>query len=165
MSAKLNELRLQLERLDYDNKESVITIDILKEQNADAKNELEELKKTIAELRSSQKDMSADDKEKRKQEKMALMMAQFDTVSCLHRGHRHTEDVLTMWISFSKEHSLRRMSSFARSLRNSILSIPRAMYLPLLWMISPRSEGSLPRDSHLFVKLSIVYDRSRRRVT
>ncbi|EIM90052.1 kinesin heavy chain [Stereum hirsutum FP-91666 SS1] len=78
MSAKLNELRLQLERLDYDNKESVITIDILKEQNADAKSELDELKKTIAELRSSQKDMSTEDKEKRKQEKMALMMAQFD---------------------------------------------------------------------------------------
>lgn len=81
MSAKLNELRLQLERLDYDNKESVITIDILKEQNADAKSELDELKKTIAELRSSQKDMSTEDKEKRKQEKMALMMAQFDAVS------------------------------------------------------------------------------------
>lgn len=81
MSAKLNELRLQLERLDYDNKESVITIDILKEQNADAKSELDELKKTIAELRSSQKDASTEDKEKRKQEKMALMMAQFDAVS------------------------------------------------------------------------------------
>ncbi|KAI0818737.1 kinesin heavy chain [Irpex lacteus] len=67
MSGQLNELRLQVERLDYDNKESIITIDILKEQNQDAKNELEELKKTIAE-----------DKEKRKQEKMAMMMAKFD---------------------------------------------------------------------------------------
>ncbi|THH16352.1 hypothetical protein EW146_g4278 [Bondarzewia mesenterica] len=79
MSAQLNELRLQVERLDYDNKEGVITIDILKEQNLDAKNELEELKKTIAELRASQKDISTEDKEKRKQEKMALMMAQFDS--------------------------------------------------------------------------------------
>ncbi|TFY82627.1 hypothetical protein EWM64_g1390 [Hericium alpestre] len=79
MSTQLNELRLQVERLDYDNKEGVITIDILKEQNVDAKNELEELKKTIAELKASQKDMSTEDKEKRKQEKMALMMAQFDT--------------------------------------------------------------------------------------
>ncbi|KAA1471145.1 kinesin heavy chain [Dentipellis sp. KUC8613] len=79
MSAQLNELRLQVERLDYDNKEGVITIDILKEQNLDSKNELEELKKTIADLKSSQKDVSTEDKEKRKQEKMALMMAQFDT--------------------------------------------------------------------------------------
>ncbi|KAI0737068.1 hypothetical protein BC629DRAFT_1569023, partial [Irpex lacteus] len=77
-SGQLNELRLQVERLDYDNKESIITIDILKEQNQDAKNELEELKKTIGELKSTQKDASAEDKEKRKQEKMAMMMAKFD---------------------------------------------------------------------------------------
>ena len=81
MSGQLNELRLQAERLNYDSKESSITIDILKEQNEDAKAELEDLKKTISELRSSQKDASADDKEKRKQEKMAMMMAKFDTVS------------------------------------------------------------------------------------
>ena len=80
MSSQINELRLQLERLDYDNKEGVITIDILKEQNQDAKAELEELKKVIAELKSAQKDASLEDKEKRKQEKMALMMAKFDTV-------------------------------------------------------------------------------------
>jgi kinesin family protein 5 len=78
MSAQLNELRLQVEKLEFDNKESVITVDILKEQNADARNELEELKRTITELKSSQKDPSAEDKEKKKQEKMALMMAQFD---------------------------------------------------------------------------------------
>ena len=83
MSGQLNELRLQVERLNYDSKESGITIDILKEQNEDAKGELEELKKTISELRTSQKDASAEDKEKKKQEKMAMMMAKFDTVSPL----------------------------------------------------------------------------------
>jgi kinesin family protein 5 len=81
MSSQLNELRLQVERLNYDSKESSITIDILKEQNEDAKNELEELRKTISDMRVSQKDVSVEDKEKRKQEKMALMMAKFDTVS------------------------------------------------------------------------------------
>lgn len=80
MSSQLNELRLQVERLNYDNKESIITIDILKEQNQDAKAELEEFKKTIADLKAAQKDASAEDKEKRKQEKMALMMAKFDAV-------------------------------------------------------------------------------------
>jgi len=85
MSSQLNDLRLQVERLDYDNKESIITIDILKEQNADAKSELDELKKQITELKSSQKDVSAEDKEKRKQEKMALMMAKFDTVGLFIR--------------------------------------------------------------------------------
>lgn len=83
MSTQLNELRLQVERLDYDNKESVITLDILREQNLDSKNELDELKKLIADLRSAQKDASAEDKEKRKQEKMALMMAKFDAVCFL----------------------------------------------------------------------------------
>ncbi|KAK0228557.1 kinesin heavy chain [Armillaria fumosa] len=79
MSSQINEFRLQVERLDYDNKEGVITIDILKEQNTDSKNELDELKKQISELKSAQKESSAEDKEKRKQEKMALMMAKFDT--------------------------------------------------------------------------------------
>ncbi|KAL4265214.1 TRAFAC class myosin-kinesin ATPase superfamily protein [Pleurotus pulmonarius] len=79
MSSQLNEIRLQMERLDYDAKEGVITIDILKEQNQDAKNELEELRKQIAELRTAQKDASTEDKEKKKQEKMAMMMAKFDS--------------------------------------------------------------------------------------
>lgn len=82
MSSQLNDLRLQVERLDYDNKESVITIDILNERNRDTAGELEEVKKQLSELRIAQKDLSADDKEKRKQEKMALMMAKFDAVGC-----------------------------------------------------------------------------------
>jgi len=81
MSTKLNELRLQVERLDYEAKEGTITIETLREQNNDATAELDALKKQIADLKSAQKDASADDKEKRKQEKMAMMMAKFDTVS------------------------------------------------------------------------------------
>nr|GAT53202.1 kinesin heavy chain [Mycena chlorophos] len=79
MSTQLNELRLQVERLNYDNKESLITIDILKEQNTDASSELEEIRKQMAEMKTAQKDLSAEDKEKKKQEKMAMMMAKFDT--------------------------------------------------------------------------------------
>jgi kinesin family protein 5 len=85
MSSQLNELRLQVERLDYDNKEGGITIDILKEQNQDAKGELDELRRQISELKTAQKDATADDKEKRKQEKMALMMAKFDAVCYTYR--------------------------------------------------------------------------------
>ncbi|KIM87108.1 hypothetical protein PILCRDRAFT_95952 [Piloderma croceum F 1598] len=79
MSGQLNELRLQVERLNYDNKEGIITIDILKEQNQDSRNELEELRKSLAELKTTQKDASVEEREKRKQEKMAMMMAKFDT--------------------------------------------------------------------------------------
>ena len=80
MSSQLNDLRLQVERLGYDNKESAITIDILNERNQDTANELEEIKKQLVELKNSQKDASSEDKEKRKQEKMAMMMAKFDSV-------------------------------------------------------------------------------------
>lgn len=80
MGTQLNELRLQLERLDYDSKESAIATDILKEQNADLTKDLEDLKKTLEEMRSNQKDESAEVKEKKKAEKMAMMMAKFDTV-------------------------------------------------------------------------------------
>jgi len=95
MSSQLNELRLQLERLDYDNKEGVIAMDILKEQNADLTNDIEELRKTLAELRAAQKEAtSAGDKEKKKAEKMALMMAKFDTVSVsLVSETAHTESL------------------------------------------------------------------------
>lgn len=117
MSGQLNEFRLQVERLDYDNKESIITIDIVKEQNQDAKNELEELKKTIADLKAAQKDASAEDKEKRKQEKMALMMAKFDAVRALLVA---TASFCTNdgWLN-SKAPSLRRTSSFVRFWPNS----------------------------------------------
>jgi kinesin family member 5 len=95
MGSQLNELRLQLERLEYDNKESIIATDILKEQNSDLTNDLEELKKTIAELRSTQKDASAEVKEKKKAEKMAMMMAKFDTVS-LHDYSKFEERMISI---------------------------------------------------------------------
>jgi kinesin family protein 5 len=79
LSSQVNELRLQAERLTHDNKEAAITIDILREQAGDAGGELEELRRQIGELRTTQAGAGADDKEKRKQEKMAVMMAKFDT--------------------------------------------------------------------------------------
>ncbi len=111
MSSQLNELKLQVERLDYDNKEGTITIDILKEQNQDVNADLEELRKQIAELKSAQKDVSAEDKEKRKQEKMAMMMAKFDSVSLpiLILG---TYCKVIFQMAHSKVHSPRRMSSY-----------------------------------------------------
>lgn len=116
MSGQLNELRLQVERLDYDNKEGVITIDILKEQNQDAKNELEELKKALAELKTTQKDSSAEEREKRKQEKMAMMMAKFDTVGFssgvlyIHCSETH--------FKLSRAPSRRKTKPFARFSRS-----------------------------------------------
>jgi chromosome segregation ATPase len=117
MSVQLNELRLQVEKLEFDNKESVITVDILKEQNADARNELEELKRTITELKSSQKDPSAEDKEKKKQEKMALMMAQFDMARIMSSLIRSLATNNTIYfVTCSKGRSLRRTNKCVRLL-------------------------------------------------
>lgn len=84
MSTQLNDLRLQLQRLDYEAKEGKITVDILKDQNQDLSRELEELQKSLNELKVSAKDSAAsDDKERKKAEKMALMMAKFDVQGAL----------------------------------------------------------------------------------
>ncbi|KAH7926331.1 kinesin heavy chain [Leucogyrophana mollusca] len=106
MSTQLNELRLQVERLDYDNKEGVITIDILKEQALDSKSELEELKKVITDMRSAQKDASAEDKEKRKQEKMALMMAKFDAQGAFSEKDEQLRQLLAKLDAVDSQESL-----------------------------------------------------------
>lgn len=84
MSTQLNDLRLQLQRLDYEAKEGKITVDILKDQNQDLSRELEEVQKSLNELKVSSKDSAAtEDKERKKAEKMALMMAKFDVQGAL----------------------------------------------------------------------------------
>lgn len=161
MSGQLNELRLQVERLDYDNKESIITIDILKEQNHDAKNELEELKKTIADLKAAQKDASAEDKEKRKQEKMALMMAKFDAVSTSICGW------LCMALNCrrfcSKARSLRRTSNFARYWPSWMLSTTTVVSRRCPMMTLSPCGDSLLRARPLSARPSTVCVRLRRR--
>jgi kinesin family protein 5 len=44
LAAELNDHRLQLERLSYENKEGVIVMDSVKEQNAELAAEIEELR-------------------------------------------------------------------------------------------------------------------------
>ncbi|KAF9290336.1 hypothetical protein BGZ74_000535 [Mortierella antarctica] len=75
---ELNDLKLQLEKVSYENKEGAITVDSLREVNQELSKELEELKKALMEMRVAQKDSSDGDKEKKKIEKMAQMMADLD---------------------------------------------------------------------------------------
>lgn len=93
MSAQVNELRLQAERLNYENKESLITIDILREQNQDAKAELEEIKTQIQFLKTSQTS-GVDDKEQKKKDKMAQMMAKFDSQGVLSEKEEQLREIL-----------------------------------------------------------------------
>lgn len=100
MSAQLNELRMQIERLDYENKEAAITVDILREQNQDLTVDLDEQKKIVEDLQSTQRDPSEEDKEKKKAEKMAMMMAQFDTVRSVFCAMLHlTWLVIYSWVN------------------------------------------------------------------
>ncbi|KAG0197663.1 hypothetical protein BGX28_008813 [Mortierella sp. GBA30] len=75
---QLNDLKLQLEKVSYENKEGAITVDSLREVNQELSKELEELKKALMEMKLAQKDSNDGDKEKKKMEKMAQMMADLD---------------------------------------------------------------------------------------
>ncbi|KAK0636868.1 putative Nkin protein [Bombardia bombarda] len=75
-----NEFKMQLERLAFENKEAQITIDGLKDANSELTTELDEVKQQMLDIKMSAKETSAvlDEKEKKKAEKMAKMMAGFD---------------------------------------------------------------------------------------
>ncbi|KAJ1024798.1 hypothetical protein NDA16_002838 [Ustilago loliicola] len=78
MTSEINEIKLQLERVTYEHKDATITLDILKEQNKDLSTELEELRKSLADTAKSVKDPSQEGKERKKAERMAKMMADFN---------------------------------------------------------------------------------------
>jgi len=80
LTSETNEIRMQLERLAFEGKESQITMDALKEANSELTTELDELKQQLLDAKMSAKETNAvlDEKEKKKAEKMAKMMAGFD---------------------------------------------------------------------------------------
>ncbi len=75
-----NEFKMQLERLAFENKEAQITMDGLKDANSELTAELDEVKQQMLDMKMSAKETSAvlNEKEKKKAEKMAKMMAGFD---------------------------------------------------------------------------------------
>ncbi|KAG0138003.1 P-loop containing nucleoside triphosphate hydrolase protein [Tuber indicum] len=80
LSSEVNELKLQLEKVSFESKEAQITMDGLKEANSELTSELDEVKQHLLDVKMSTKETSAllDEKEKKKAEKMAKMMAGFD---------------------------------------------------------------------------------------
>jgi kinesin family protein 5 len=78
MSSELNDVKLQLQKISYESKESAITVESLRETNQELQAELEELKKSLTAMRSAQKVNVDEEKIKRKADKMAEMMAGFD---------------------------------------------------------------------------------------
>ncbi|OAF61457.1 Kinesin heavy chain [Pseudogymnoascus destructans] len=80
LTGEVNDFRMQLERLNFENKEAQITMDSFKEANLELTTELDEVKQQLLDVRISARETSAviDEKEKKKAEKMATMMAGFD---------------------------------------------------------------------------------------
>lgn len=78
MSTELNDVKLQLQKISYEGKESAINVESLKETNQDLQTELEDLRKSLEEMRTAQKVNVDEEKIKRKADKMAEMMAGFD---------------------------------------------------------------------------------------
>ncbi|KAN0061730.1 hypothetical protein ACQY0O_005722 [Thecaphora frezii] len=78
LMSKLTETEMQLDRVTFELKEVTITIDMLKEQNHDLSNEVEELRKSLTDTARTAKDPSQEGKERKKAEKMAKMMADFN---------------------------------------------------------------------------------------
>lgn len=80
LNTEVNELRMQLEKVSYEGKEAAITMDGLREANSELTGELDEVKQQLLDVRLRAKETTAalDEKEKKKAEKMAKMMAGFD---------------------------------------------------------------------------------------
>ncbi|KAI0391171.1 kinesin-domain-containing protein [Xylariaceae sp. FL0594] len=80
LTTEVNEAKMQLERLAFESKEAQITMDALKEANSELTSELDEVKQQLLDVKMSARETSAvlDEKEKKKAEKMAKMMAGFD---------------------------------------------------------------------------------------
>jgi len=91
MESELNELRVQLEKVAYENKEGAITMDSLRESNLELSAEVESLKKQLSEHRLSQKE---GDKEQKKQEKMAAMLAELDPSGVISKKEQQIRDTL-----------------------------------------------------------------------
>ena len=80
LSSEVNELKMQLERVAFESKEALITMDGLKEANSELTTEIDEVKQQLLDAKMSARETTAvlDEKEKKKAERMAQMMAGFD---------------------------------------------------------------------------------------
>ena len=79
ISAELSERKLQVERLTYESKEAAILAEATKEQNVDLSNELDELRKSLGEMKTTQRSATNEGKERKRAEKLAQLMGSFDT--------------------------------------------------------------------------------------
>uniref|UniRef100_A0A1D1YRB6 Kinesin-like protein n=1 Tax=Anthurium amnicola TaxID=1678845 RepID=A0A1D1YRB6_9ARAE len=120
MASELNELKVQLEKVAYENKEGAITVDSLRESNLELATEVESLKKALAEHRQSQKE---GDKEQKKQEKMAAMLAELDPSGVISKKEQQIRDTLLKLETIGSDNSspltMEELSTLRRELSDS----------------------------------------------
>lgn len=80
ITMELNEMRMQVEKIQFESKEAQITMDGLKEANSELTGELDEVKQHLLDAKMNAKETTAamDEKKRKKAEAMAQMMAGFD---------------------------------------------------------------------------------------
>ncbi|KAL9087207.1 MAG: hypothetical protein Q9159_003774 [Coniocarpon cinnabarinum] len=80
LQGEANGFKMEMEKIQFEGKETMITMDGLKEQNAELTSELDSVKQELLDAKISISDTQAvlDEKEKKKAERMAHMMAGFD---------------------------------------------------------------------------------------
>lgn len=80
LQSEANEFKMQVEKIQFESKETMITMDGLKEANSELTTELDDVKQQLLDAKISVSETNAvlDEKEKKKAERMAQMMAGFD---------------------------------------------------------------------------------------
>lgn len=80
LQGEANDFRMQIEKIQFETKETIITMDGLKEANAELTIELDNLKHQLLDAKISASEPTAvlEEKEKKKAERMAQMMSGFD---------------------------------------------------------------------------------------
>jgi kinesin family protein 5 len=80
ITTELNEMKMQVEKIQFESKEAQISMDALKEANSELTGELDDVKQQLLDAKINAKENSAalDEKKRKKTEAMAQMMAGFD---------------------------------------------------------------------------------------
>ncbi|KAI9091869.1 P-loop containing nucleoside triphosphate hydrolase protein [Phlyctochytrium arcticum] len=97
LSTTVDDLKLQLERLTFESKDSAIHMDSLKDAHVEQSREIDELKRKIVNLQASAPStmgVSDEEKERRKKEKMEQMMAEFDPSSAISDKEKQLRETL-----------------------------------------------------------------------
>ncbi|KAF1981458.1 kinesin family protein [Aulographum hederae CBS 113979] len=96
LNSEINELKMQVEKINFEAKEAMITMDGLKEANSELTTELDDVKQQLLDAKMNAKESGAmhDEKEKKKTERMAQLMASFEGGDVFSENERSIRRVI-----------------------------------------------------------------------